>query len=302
MQYLFHTADVFAETRFSGNQLAVFPNAVGITEMQMQQIAREINFSETVFVFPPADEKNTRRVRIFTPEREIPFAGHPTIGTAYILVATGELGKTPEETTVLLEEGVGVVPVFVRMEKGKAPFMQFTTARNPEKGGTPPSTKDVAPMLGLDESDLLTGDDAPEFYSCGIPFLFVPLRSLDAVRRARMDASMNEGILSSYESKDVYVFSRETESPDTQIHSRMFAPTDGIPEDPATGSAAAALTGYLVRRLAEKGGTFRWTIEQGLEMGRPSLLHAEVDLVKGEIVATRVGGSAVLVSKGYLEL
>jgi len=302
MRYRFLTADVFTDRPFGGNPLAVFPDARGLTTEQMQQTARELNLSETVFVLPPDDPGHTRKLRIFTPGTELPFAGHPTVGAAFVLAATGEIPLDGEETRIVCEEGVGPVPVTIRAEDGKPVFAQLSAAKMPEFGPPPPSRIELAEMLGLDPEDLLAGADSPQAVSCGVPFLFVPLRNRDAVGRARLRTDRWEAIVSGFWAQDVYVFARDPELPGSHMRSRMFAPRMGITEDPATGGAAASFGGYLASREPERNGTLRWVIEQGFEMGRPSLLHLEVDKQDGEIIAVRVGGSSVLMSEGIMEI
>lgn len=300
MRHRYLTADVFTDRPFGGNPLAVFPDARGISPERMQQVARELNLSETVFVLPPKDPGHTRKLRIFTPGVELPFAGHPTVGTALILAWLGEISLSGEETRIVFEEGVGPVPVTIRAAEGKADFAQLSTAQLPEFGPAP-AAPELAEMLSLDPDDVLTGDDSPQAVSCGVAFVFIPLRDRDALRRARLRLDRWEALLASSWAPHVYVFTRDHELPATDLRARMFAPAMGVSEDPATGAAAAAFGGYLGSR-ASGDGTLRWTLEQGFEMGRPSLIHLEVDRAGGEITAVRVGGGAVLISEGAMEI
>ncbi len=302
MRYRFHTADVFTDRAFGGNQLAVFPQAEGLDDDQMQQTARELNLSETVFVFPPEDPAHARRLRIFTPQIEVPFAGHPTVGTALVLAQIGEVALDGERTTLVLEERVGPIEIVIRGEYGRPVDATFTTAVLPEFGPPPPPAANLARMLSLEESDLLLETRPPIAVSCGLPFLFVPLRNLGAVRRARLRLQDWEELLSEHWAPHVHVFSHDAELPGCDLHARMFAPGAGVPEDPATGSAAAALAGLLAARSQETDGTLRWTVEQGLEIGRPSIIEIEADKSGGEIVAVRVGGSAVMMSEGLMQI
>ena len=302
MRYRYLTADVFTDRLFGGNPLAVFPEARGISDQRMQQVAREMNLSETVFVLPPEDSRHTRKLRIFTPGTELPFAGHPTVGTAFVLAAIGEIPLDGAETRIVFEEGVGPVPVLIRAEDGKPVFSQLTAAKLPEVGPPPPSVTDLAAMLSLEPADLLDGDNAPEAVSCGVPFLYIPLRDRDAVRRARLRTDLWETLVAGFWATEVYVFARDPELPGSHVRSRMFAPRMGIVEDPATGAATASFGGYLASRSPERDGTLRWVIEQGFEMGRPSILHREADKQDGQVTAVRVGGSSVLVSEGWMEV
>lgn len=301
MRARFYTLDVFTDRAFGGNPLAVFPDAAKIPEAVLQSIALEMNLSETVFVYPPADPSHTRRVRIFTPVFELPFAGHPTVGCAYALAALGEI-PLAGETRIVLEEGVGPVPVLIRGEFKKPAFAQLSVAKLPETGPPPPGRTHLAEMLSLEAADILGGMSAPQAISCGFPFLMVPLRDLDAVRRARVRMDQWDSALKSYWAPDVLVFARDAERDGTVIRARVFVPGQGIIEDPATGSAVAALGGYLGARETAASGHFRYTVEQGFEIKRPSLLQLEVDKTNGEITAVRVGGSAMMVSEGIMEI
>lgn len=296
------TLDVFTDRLFGGNQLAVFPNGEAIREALYQDIAREFNFSETVFVLPARAAAHARRLRIFTPNNELPFAGHPTVGTAHALAALGEIPLTGDETRIVLEEGVGPIPVTIRARGGVPVFAQLSVAKLPEIVAPAPAREVLAEILSLAPDEVLGGADAPEIISCGVPFLFVPLRDRDAVRRARVRIDAWERSLAGTPGEMVFVFARDPERPGSDIRARMFAPNISVPEDPATGSACAGLGGYLGMREPRRDGTHRWVVEQGFEMGRPSILEIEVDKRDSEITAVRVAGATVMVSEGTLQL
>ena len=298
----FYTADVFTERMFGGNQLAVFPEAEGLDTRVMQSIARELNISETVFVFPPSNPAHTRRVRIFTPASELPFAGHPTIGTAFVLASIGEVPLPAEGTSIVLEEGVGPVPVSVRATDGRPGYCELTAARLPEEGPPPPPLEEIASALSLRSEDLRAHDLPPRGFSCGVPYLFVPVRDETTLARARINLPAWERSLAGWWSSSVFPFAETHGREGVDFRARMFAPAFGVPEDPATGSAAAALAGYLAANRGPQSGTLRWVVEQGVEMGRPSRLHVSCDRESGRISAVRVGGSSVLVSEGHLSL
>lgn len=302
MRARYLTCDVFTDRRFGGNQLAVFPDARGIDPALMPVIAREFNFSETTFVLPPDDPAHTRRVRIFTPGGELPFAGHPTVGTAHVLAAIGEIPLSGAETRIVFEEGVGPVPVVIRAESGRPTFAQLSVAQLPQVGPPPPDPATLAAMLSLAPGDLAGATMPSESVSCGTPFLFVPLRDRDAVARARVRTDLWERALAGYWTDMVMVFAMGGERPGSDIRARMFAPGISVPEDPATGSAVVGLGGYLASRDARRDGTLRWRVEQGFEMGRPSILDLEVDKRAGAITAVRVGGGTVMVCEGSMEL
>ena len=300
MRRRFVTLDVFTERAFGGNPLAVLPDGSGIGAARMQQIAREFNLSETVFVLPPDDPAHTRRVRIFTPSAEVPFAGHPTLGTAFALAACGEIELTGERTEIVLEEGVGPVPVRIESRAGAPRRTRLTTAGPPELGPGAPDAAAVARCLGLAADDVVVEAGGLRAASCGIPFLFVELRDRAALGRARLDTGEWERGLAHGWAPDVYLYTRDVESPGIDLRARMFAPAHGVTEDPATGSAVAALAALLPPPASDGEASFR--IEQGVEMGRPSLLELEADWRGGELLAVRVGGTSVLVSEGEIEV
>ena len=298
MELIFHTLDVFTGRTFGGNPLGVFPDSTHLSTEVMQSIAREMNLSESVFLGPPETPEGTARVRIFTPGVEVPFAGHPTVGTAIFLART--MGAGAGDTTLVLEENVGPVPVDVRFENGAPVFARFTTAMLPEHRPSPHSCAELAAMVGLDESEVCTGDLEPELVSCGLPYHIVPVASIEAVRRAFLDMSLWGSMLADSWAHHVYLVCMDGEGDGVDVRVRMFAPGSGVPEDPATGSAAAALAGYLSRADGREEGSLSWTVEQGLEMGRPSIIHVEADRARGATSAVRVGGSAVAVSRGTM--
>lgn len=302
MPVRFVTADVFTDRTFGGNQLAVFPDAKGIDPKLMPHIAREFNFSETTFVLPPTDPAHTARVRIFTPGSELPFAGHPTVGTAHVLAAIGAVRLTGDSTRIVFEEGVGPVPVTIRAKGGQPVFAQLTAAKRPQVGPPAPSRDRLARMLSLEPEALRSGAFSPECVSCGIPFLFVPLVDRSAVAAARIKLDLWEEVLGGYVTSEVFVFAEDGERPGSDVRARMFAPGIGVAEDPATGSAVVGLAGYLAARDPRREGTLRWVVEQGFEMGRPSILEAEADKTGGNVTATRVGGSTVIVTTGEMTL
>ena len=298
----FVTCDVFTGTRFGGNQLAVVLDGRGISDADMQSIAREFNYSETTFVLPPDNPRHAKRVRIFTPGRELPFAGHPTVGTAHVLAALGEIQLTGDETRTVLEEVVGPVPIVIRSKSGKPVFVQLQAAKLPEIGPTPPSRDELAKVLSISPEDILDGELSPQAVSVGVPFLYVPLRNRDAIGRARINMDHWDRVLSKYWAPDVMIFALDPERPGSDVRARMYGPGVAVMEDPATGSACVGLAGYLAARDKRRDGTLKWVIEQGFEMGRPSILHSEADKKDGAITALRVGGETVIVSRGTLQI
>ena len=300
MTLKFCTLDVFTDHRFGGNPLAVFTDVPELPTEFMQNIAREFNLSETVFIVKPRNPRATRRLRIFTPARELPLAGHPTIGAAHVLVEEGLAGVGGASGSFMLEEEVGLVPINVSRQDNGAWFVQLTTATLPEEGPAAPSIPELAKLLNVAETDILKDADFPQYYSCGVPFLFVAVRDRKVLARITVDPAASHKLQETKGISQVFAFSYDPEREDSDIRARMFAQELGVTEDPATGSAAAALAGYLARRSWHKDGTLRWTIEQGFEMGRPSLIHLEADIANGAITAVRVGGTVVRMSEGQL--
>ncbi len=288
MPHRFPLIDVFTEQPFGGNQLAVFPDASRISDREMQAYARELNFSETTFVLPPRKPGHTHRVRIFTPTKEIPFAGHPNVGTAVVLAAAGQTGD------LVFDEDAGTVRIAARAE-GNRGFAELTLERGAEVRPCDIPPKRLAEMLSLPEEKI--GALPAFFASVGLPFLVVPLADREAVAAAKLHPVWETLLPQGQWSRDVYVAARNF-SPGGRLKARMFAPADGVAEDPATGSAAAALAGSLAALVPEADGEFSWTIEQGAEIGRPSLISAVAVKRAGAVVSVRVGGSAVIVGEG----
>ena len=298
-RFSFHTADVFTSVPLTGNPVAVFPEAKGLTAEEMQAIARETGLSETVFVFPPKDPRHTRRVRIFTPGMELPFAGHPTLGTAHVLVATGRVPGAAENLTLTLEEGVGPIRVRVRVRDGAPFFTQLETARLPEPGPPPPDAPTAARLLSLEPGDLAPAPHHSATWSAGVPFTFIQVQGRDALKRVRLDRALWERHVAGSGAPHVYVYTLEA-AEGCDVQARMFAPAMGIDEDPATGAAVSALPAILGHLDPRPTASLRWTVRQGVEMGRPGTLHVEADKQDGRLSAVRVGGETVLVSEGTL--
>ena len=302
MTHAFHTLDVFTDTRFAGNPLAVFTDAEGLGESDMQRIAREFNLSETVFVLPPENDAHTAKVRIFTPGRELPFAGHPTVGTA-ILLALAKMGDDTErgdDSIIVLEEGVGPVRVGVRINADEAPFAQFDVPVLPEEVGEVTPNDRLAAALGLAPGDIGFEDHAATQFSSGVPFTFVPVTDLDVIGRAEPQLQHWREAFGDHDHPNAFVYCRQSVHQEASFHARMFAPTMGIPEDPATGSAAAAFAGVVHKFDTPPEGLYKGIIEQGYEMGRPSKIFQEIEMEGGKLSKVRIGGHAVPMMKGTL--
>ncbi|HEY0172211.1 MAG TPA: PhzF family phenazine biosynthesis protein [Pyrinomonadaceae bacterium] len=299
----YHRVDVFTDRAFGGNPLAVFANGRGLDAETMQAIAKEFNLSETTFVLPADDPRHDWRVRIFTPSSELPMAGHPTVGTSFVLAREHMIPRGDDksaETRIVLEEGVGPVPVRIEFENGEPSYAEMSQPL-PTFGPVLADRRAVAAMLSLEESDL-EADLPVEVVSCGVPFLYVPLRGLDAARRARPRAELIEGVAADGVPPEVFVFTREVERPGSTVHSRMFAPGLGITEDPATGAASGPLGCYLVKYGVVSGESADIVSEQGLEMGRPSFVKIRIEREGDRIDAVRVGGRCHFMGEGFIEI
>jgi trans-2,3-dihydro-3-hydroxyanthranilate isomerase len=299
MRRAYHTLDVFTDTPLAGNPLAVVLDSQGLDDARMQSIAREFNLAETVFVSEPKNPVNTAAVRIFTPARELPFAGHPTVGTAVLLahLRAPELLKS-EDLRIVLEEKVGDVVCVARHRKGQAMAAYFTVPRTPERIGDPPSKASLAADLGLQVEDIGFDAHEPVVMGAGTANLFVPLKSLAAMGRARPDRKHwgeNGGPC-------LYLYTRQSVHAGSDFHARMFAAGWGVYEDPATGSAAAAFAGVMMAFEKPRDGEHVVTIEQGVEMGRPSFISVGLEVADGVLRSATIGGSAVIVSEGTIDL
>jgi trans-2,3-dihydro-3-hydroxyanthranilate isomerase len=295
MRRRFFTLDVFTAKRFTGNPLAVVLEPQSLDTAAMQTIAREFGHPETVFVFPAEQAGHRAKLRIFTPARELPFAGHPTVGTAVLLA---RLDGGTQARDMILDEGVGPVACMVKPDAdgGNATFQ---VPRIPERIGVLGDRDAIAAALSLRPADI-DDSSAMERWSAGNSFSFVPLRGLDAMRRARPDLARWDQAFGA-DGIGAFLFCRETAEPGHAIHARMFAPSHGVPEDPATGSAAAAFAGLIA--VADKlgDGAHNLVIEQGYEMGRPSLLRLSLTIRQGALTTASIGGDAVVVTEGAIE-
>lgn len=298
MRPRFLMLDVFTDRRFGGNPLAVLPDARGLDTAAMQRIAREFNFSETTFVLPP-ESGGDRRVRIFTPGSEVPFAGHPNIGTAAALAYLGEVGSLESSVTLRFEEIAGVVPVTL-WRRADGLIEAELVAPSPLAIGAPIDPGAIASAVGLAPDDIALGRHPPQTASVGLAFIVAELVSGAALARAKIVP------------EPMAALCRETGVPYIHLHAagadgvdrrtRMFAPQDGVPEDPATGSANAALAALLAATDPRPDLDLELVIAQGVEMGRPSRLLARVCKRGGEVGETRIGGTSVLVADGVLVL
>ncbi len=289
--YQFETYDVFTDKRFAGNQLAVVMDAQGLSTAEMQSITREFNLAETSFVLPPEDPAHTARVRIFTPGYEMPFAGHPTVGTAIAIARARDL-----EGEITLELNAGLFPIRVKL--GEIAFAEFQNPNLPSENGAAPSVEALEAALSLAHGVLDRGDHRPRRVGAGVDFIYARA-PLAAVRAARVDSAAFDA-LGLKEPVGVYLYAEGGEAADASYHVRMFAPGAGILEDAATGSAAAAFPGQLALSGELDDGDHRLVIEQGFEMGRPSRIIALIASSGGSVASVRIGGAATPVQQGQL--
>jgi trans-2,3-dihydro-3-hydroxyanthranilate isomerase len=301
MRYQYFTVDVFSGQRFGGNQLAVLPEADGLSAELMAKIAVEFNYAETTFVLPPEDTANTRRVRIFTPGGEIPFAGHPNVGTAFVLAARGDIAPEGGEARVIFEEEAGLVAVTIRFADGQPQSCELTAPQPLSLGAEYPAV-DVAECVGLAETDIVCDVHGPVLASVGLPFLCVELRDWRALGRSLVRADRLAELLPSDAATGIHLYTRKVGDMDVDARARMYAPLVGVPEDPATGSANCALAGLLAQLSGEASGTFTWRIAQGIEMGRASLLDATAHKRDGQVLELRIGGACVPVAEGWIQV
>lgn len=303
MKLSFQTVDVFSETALGGSPLAVVRGADDLSDEVLQAIAREFSLPETAFVLTPQNKAHSARVRLFTPLREVSFSGHSTLGVATVLANGGET-KVEQETDclVILEQGIGTVRVGVRLEPGKAAFAEFDAPRRPADAGPLPPVETLAAALNLIPKEIGFENHVPQCFAAGETFAFVPVINLAALRRAKVMASRwaagfeDQGVLGAY------LYTRESVSKANHFHARMFAPAAGILEDPASGSAAVCFAGLLKAYDRLPDGVHKRTIEQGYEIGRPSLVTLVLEIEGGVLDTVRIAGRCVTVGAGDMSL
>lgn len=296
--------DVFTDRRLAGNALAVVFDGEGLDEAAMQAIAREFNLSETVFVLPPESKGHVARLRIFTPGRELPFAGHPTVGAAIAIAEAADGAGRPCDVVSVLEENVGPVRCAVRLPATGAAFAEFDLPRKSRRLEAVIDRQAIADAFGLKSSQIGFENHIPTLWSAGVPFVLVPLHDLAAAGAVDFDPALWERCVPFADGRlaAAYLYCRGGVNHHAKFHARMFAPDMGIAEDPATGAAVAALSGaiHLFDQLVD--GHHPFLIEQGVEMGRPSAIHLHLDVSRGQISNARIGGQAARIARGELDL
>lgn len=300
MQITFEQVDVFTDRPFAGNPLCVVPDGAGLSTDQMQAIAKEMNLSETTFVLPPTDPRAAYWMRIFTPAKEIPFAGHPSVGTAYVMACAGRFPLHEPVTRIFQQVGIGTLPLDIEVADGK-PGRVVMTQGAPSFGPVLRDLTPVAEAVGLDALALARTSLPVQVVSTGLGHLMVPLPDLQSMGRLRPNPAALDALLSGCGALGFFAFCLQTTTGDAFVHARMFAPGAGVPEDPATGSAAGPLGAYLAVHGVLPRTRESFVIEQGIEMGRPSRIWVEVSRDAADLPTTiRVGGSTVPVIRGTI--
>lgn len=296
--YKFYTCDVFTDTRFGGNQLAVLPDARGLTTAQMQAITQEFNYAESTFVLPP-EQGQTRRVRIFNRAYEMGFAGHPNIGTAFALAKNGELGDFDDVMRVTFEEGAGLVDVEIRRVDNDHIWCELKAPQSLQVSETQTAER-LARILGLSVDQIETKNHLPQTASVGMPYMITEVKDLAALQQVEINLDALREIVAEGIRGSMFIYT-QTEG-EFDIRCRMMSPLAGNIEDPATGSANCALVGLLTHLKPDTDGEFSWHISQGSEMGRPSILDARTKKEAGEVTAVWIAGTSVMVSEGVLQV
>jgi trans-2,3-dihydro-3-hydroxyanthranilate isomerase len=299
MSRRFVTLDVFTGERFAGNPLAVVLDAEGLDTAAMQQIAKEFNLSETVFVLPPSEPRQRADIRIFTPARELPFAGHPTVGTAVLLALLDQNGE-PGAAAFGLKEQVGIVPCAVEVRDATNGTARFRLPRLPFVWGEGKESTDCGWALGLGPTEIGFDQHVPSRHSAGVAFDFVPVSSAEVLARAKPQGENFNTVFGDSDHPATYVYTRLASANGLRFRARMFGPGMGIAEDPATGGAAAAFTGALMQCEPLGDGEHNIVIEQGVEMGRPSEIILQMVIKDGALASAEIGGGAVMVSRGEI--
>ena len=303
MQYVFYTADVFTKQIFSGAQIAVFPSAEGLGKNQMLAISKELNLSETVFVFKGGDDSDRRRIRIFSPQGEIDFGGHPMIAVAYVLANMGEIKLKEPYTSFVLEQNTGAIDVNITPEQGRPAFVQFSLTVDPIVDKFVPTENELASFLSIDEREIRRKLYSTRLVSCGVPYLVVPVRSFDAVRNAKFNfAKWSQSSAPETAAQEILLFSNKTPAQNSDFHVRLLGPDISVTEEPPVGSALPAFSAYLCSHESLRKGTYTFTVDRGDERSRQSVLNLEMDHKGEDRLTVRIGGEAVMVSEGVMTI
>jgi trans-2,3-dihydro-3-hydroxyanthranilate isomerase len=303
MKYNYYIADAFTSQIFNGAQIAVFPDADGLSDQQMQLLARELNLTETVFIFHPEGAVTTRKMRIFSPKSEIDFAGHPIIAAAYVLGLCGDIKLTDGITPVLFEQNVGPIEVNISADQGLPTFIQFSRKVSSIVDRFAPTDEELAGFLSIPQSAFDHKKYSPRLVSCGVPFLIVPVWNYDAVRKARFNYSAwSQSAAPQTAAQEILLFAPKTPFVDSDFNARLLGPNIGINDDPPVGSAMPAFASYLCSFEHMKKGTYTFAVDRGDAQSRRSVLNLEMDHKGQEQLTLRVGGAAVVFAQGFINL
>lgn len=303
MSYHYYIADVFTEQIFNGAQIAVFPNAEGLSALQMTKVAKELNLTETVFVFHQGQDSARRRLRIFTPKGEIDFAGHPIIATAFVLGSCGDIVLTGTYTPIIFEQNIGDIHVSITNEKDKPVFIQFTSKVTPIVDRYGPTEDELASFLSLPEGQIDHKKYSTRLVSCGFPYLIVPVYSYEVVRNARFNfQAWSQSIAPQTAAQEILLFSLKTPFHDIDFNTRLVGPNIGLYEDPPVGSAMPAFAAYLCSFEHMQKGTYVFSVDRGETQQRRSVINLEMDHKGEDTLTIRVGGTAVMVAEGNMNI
>jgi trans-2,3-dihydro-3-hydroxyanthranilate isomerase len=303
MKYNYYIADVFTKQIFSGAQIAVFPNAEGLSQQQMQLVARELNLSETVFVFHPDIQTTNRVMRIFSPLNEIDFAGHPIIATAFVLAHCGDIQLNAAITPMVFEQNTGPVNVNITAEDGQPSFVQFTRKATSIIDRFTPSDEELASFLSIQQSELDHKKYAARLVSCGVPYLIVPVWRYESVRNAKFNyAAWSQSTAPQTAAQEILLFAPKTPFADTDFNARLLGSRIGMHEDPPVGNAMPAFASYLCSFDFMQKGTYTFAVDRGDESSRRSVLNLEMDHKGSDTLTIRVGGAAVMVAEGMMNI
>lgn len=301
MQYKYYITDVFTDKPFDGAQIAVFPNADGLDQANMQLLARELNLSETTFVFSPTNGTDKRRMRIFTPHSEIDFAGHPIIAVGHVLASIGEIKLEEKHTPLKLEQNIGVIDVNISQENGRPELIQFEIETRPVIDRFVPKEEQIAEVLSLIEADIDNKKFNPLLIYSDQSYLIVPVKTYSAVRAAKFNfTAWGRSMAPACMANEILLFSTQTDISHSNFHARLLGPNIGIHEDPPIASAMPAFAGYLCAHEHIKQGTHTFVIDRGSLDKRKSVLNIEMDNKQEETLTIRVGGPATITGEGIL--
>ncbi len=303
MNYNYYIADVFTKQLFSGAQIAVFPRAEGLSSKQMALLAGELNLSETVFILPPGNEKATHKMRIFTPQGEIDFAGHPIIATAFVLAACGEIQVPGPTASLVLEQNTGLINTDVTSQNGKPTFVQFTKTYSTTVDCFAPTDQELASFLCINSAEIDNKKYSVKLASCGFPYLIVPVLNYETVRNARFSFdAWSESTAPHTTAQEILLFSPNNPYHDSDFHLRLLGSNIAVKEDPPVGSAVPAFAAYLCSHKHILENTHSFALDRGDENSRYSVLSLEMDYKDKSLLTIRVGGNAVMVAEGKINI